>query len=119
MTKKKRYKRYSPEFKKEALRRAASEGATDAQVCEELGVSTRQLRRWRDDVRLLGDKAFPGSGRSHDEDLTRRLEVTKYAGGRLTQYPADRLQSFSLLPPIPQLCALCRCKSNTLIVSSN
>ncbi len=29
MTKKKRYKRYSPEFKREALLRASEEGATD------------------------------------------------------------------------------------------
>ncbi len=46
MTKKKRYKRYSPEFKSEALKRASEEGATDIVVCEELGVDTRQLRRW-------------------------------------------------------------------------
>ncbi len=37
MTKKKRYKRYSPEFKREALKRAAEDGITDVQVCEELG----------------------------------------------------------------------------------
>ncbi len=29
MTKKKRYKRYSPEFKREALMRASDEGVTD------------------------------------------------------------------------------------------
>ncbi len=45
MTKKKRYKRYSPEFKREALTRASEEGVTDVIVCEELGISARQLRR--------------------------------------------------------------------------
>ncbi len=55
MTKKKRYRRYSPEFKREALKRASDEGVTDVQVCEELGISARQLRRWRDEFRLLGD----------------------------------------------------------------
>jgi len=50
MTKKKRYKRYSPEFKREALKRTAEEGITDKQVCDELGISTRQLRRWRDEL---------------------------------------------------------------------
>ena len=39
MTKPKRYKRYSPEFKREAIRRAASEGKTDKGVCDELGIS--------------------------------------------------------------------------------
>ncbi len=45
MTKKKRYKRYSPEFKREALKRASEEVVTDVMVCEELGISARQLRR--------------------------------------------------------------------------
>ncbi len=42
MTKRKRCKRFSPEFKREALKRASEEGVTDAGVCEELGVTTRQ-----------------------------------------------------------------------------
>ncbi len=55
MTKKKRYRRYSPEFKRQALKRASEECMTDILICEELGISTRQLRRWRDEFRLLGD----------------------------------------------------------------
>ena len=78
MTKKKRYKRYSPEFKREALMRASEEGVTDIIVCEELGISARQLRRWRDEVRLLGDDAFPGQGKSRDEELTKlKRELAK------------------------------------------
>ena len=77
MTKKKRYKRYSPEFKREALKRAAEEGATDVRVCEELGISTRQLHRWRDELRLLGNDAFPGSGRSRDEEMTKLKRQSK------------------------------------------
>jgi len=42
MTKKK-YRRYSPEFKRHA--------------------------RWRDQYRLLGDEAFPGQGKNRDEEL--------------------------------------------------
>jgi len=67
----KRYKRYSPEFKREALKRASEDGVTDKLVCEELGISARQLRRWRDEYRLLGDEAFPGQGHSRDEELTK------------------------------------------------
>ena len=70
MTKPKRYKRYSAEFKREAILRAAEEGITDKRVCDELGISTRQFRRWRDELELLGSDAFPGSGRSRDEELT-------------------------------------------------
>ncbi len=78
MTNKKRYKRYSPEFKREALKRASEEGVTDVIVCEELGINARQLRRWRDEFRLLGDDAFPGQGHSRDEELTKlKRELAK------------------------------------------
>ena len=70
MTKPKRYKRYSSEFKREAIRRASEESVTDAAVCAELGISTRQFRRWRDELQLLGNDAFPGQGRSRDQELT-------------------------------------------------
>lgn len=78
MTRKKYGRRYSPEFKREALRRASEDGITDKQVCEELGISARQLARWRDELRLLGDQAFPGSGNSRDEEMTRlKKELAK------------------------------------------
>ena len=78
MSKKKRYKRYSSEFKREALRRASEEGVTDIIICEELDISTRQLRRWRDEFRLLGNDAFPGQGQSREEELSKlKREVAK------------------------------------------
>jgi transposase len=70
MTKAKRYKRYSAEFKREAIRRSTEEGITNKAVCEELGISTRQFRRWRDELEILGNDAFPGQGQSRDEKLT-------------------------------------------------
>ncbi len=73
-----RRKRYSAEFKREAIRRAGEEGMTDVQMCEELGVSTRQLRRWRDELRAHGENAFPGHGISHDLALTNlRRDLSK------------------------------------------
>jgi transposase-like protein len=66
---KRRYKRYSSEFKREALLRAGEEGMTDGAVCDELGISTRRFKRWRDELSLLGKDAFPGSGFSRDQDL--------------------------------------------------
>jgi len=57
-----RRKRYSAEFKREALRRANEPGVTDLLVAEELGISARQLRRWRDAVKRDGENAFPGRG---------------------------------------------------------
>lgn len=49
----KKYRRYSPEFKRHALKRASEDGVTDKEVCEDLGVSRRKLRRWRDQYRLI------------------------------------------------------------------
>ena len=69
MTKPKRYKRYSAEFKREAILRAGEEGVSDKVVCDELGISTRQFRRWRDELQLLGNDAFPGQGRTRDEEV--------------------------------------------------
>jgi len=66
-----RRKRYSAEFKREALRRANEPGVTDVLVAEELGISARQLRRWRDAGNRDGEEAFPGQGKSRDEELTR------------------------------------------------
>ena len=73
---KKKYRRYSPEFKRHALKRASEDDITDKAVCADLGISERQLRRWRDQYRLLGDQAFPGQGKKRDEeiaDLKRKL----------------------------------------------
>ena len=64
-----RRKRYSAEFKREALRRANEEGITDTLVAEELGFSTRQLRRWRDEAKKHGEEAFPGHGTAHDKEM--------------------------------------------------
>ena len=66
---KKKYRRYSPEFKRYALKRASEDGVTDKAVCADLGISERQFRRWRDQYRLLGDEAFPGQGKSRDEEM--------------------------------------------------
>ena len=64
-----RKKRYSAEFKREALRRANENGVTDTLVAEELGFSTRQLRCWRDEAKEDGDNAFPGHGNARDKEM--------------------------------------------------
>jgi len=64
-------KRYNEEFKLQALKRADEPGVTDLLVAEELGISSRQLRRWRDLYKADGKDAFRGQGNSRDEDITR------------------------------------------------
>ncbi len=74
-----RRKRYSAEFKRQALRPADEPGVTDALVRQVLGISTRKMRRWRDAVQEPGDeKAFPGHGKSRDDEITRlKRELAK------------------------------------------
>ncbi len=66
-----RRKRYSGEFKREAIRRADEEGVTDVLVAEELGINARQLRRWREAAKREGQAAFPGEGNARDQELMR------------------------------------------------
>ncbi len=42
---------------------------TDKAVCEELGISTRQFRRWHGEMAMLGEDAFPGNGRARDQEM--------------------------------------------------
>lgn len=79
-----RRKRFGAEFKRQALRRANEPGMTDTLVCEELGVSTRQLRRWKDAVQEHGEhEAFPGHGKARDNEVARlRQELKKVSEER-------------------------------------
>lgn len=62
MTRKDR-KRYSREFKLEAVRRCDEAGKPVTQVARELGISVHHLYRWRDEFIKQGEKAFPGCGK--------------------------------------------------------
>ena len=64
-----RRKRYSAEFKLQAIGRANEEGVTDVLVAEELGINARQLRRWRDAAKRDGEKSFPGQGNARDQEV--------------------------------------------------
>lgn len=59
MTKRKPFKHYSAEFKKEVIRRANEEGTTDQAACDGLDISTRQFRRWQDEIEVFGKDVFP------------------------------------------------------------
>ncbi len=73
-----RRKRFSAEFKREALRRADEPGVTDTLVAEELGINTRQMRRWREAIKEDGEAAFPGTGVAKDKELARlKRELAK------------------------------------------
>ena len=62
MTRKDR-KRYSREFKLEAVRRSNESGKPITEVARELDISVHHLYRWRDDMAKSGEDAFVGSGK--------------------------------------------------------
>ena len=55
-------KRYSKEFKLEAVRRSYESGKPVTEVARELDISVHHLYRWRDDVKQDGEKVWPGHG---------------------------------------------------------
>lgn len=57
-----KYKVYSAEFKREAVRLLESGDKSATDVAMELGIRRNQLYKWQHALRKGGEKAFPGSG---------------------------------------------------------
>ena len=77
-------RRFSREFKLEAVRQLAT-GLPLAQVARELGVRAQVIRRWKDQVAVDPVTAFPGNGRAQTEasELERlRREVVQLRAER-------------------------------------
>src|SRR5208282_4904321 len=55
-------KKYSTEFKVEAIRLSNESGKPITQVARDLNITPYLLYRWRDALRLEGKKAFPRDG---------------------------------------------------------
>ncbi len=62
-------RRYSAEFKREAVAMSRSPGVTLRQVGEDLGISAHLLGRWRKLLDEDGAQAFPGHGHARDEEM--------------------------------------------------
>jgi len=60
---KRTYRKFSPEFKREAVRLAERSDGPITQVASELGMRVNQIYKWRREMREKQDDAFPGSGR--------------------------------------------------------
>ena len=70
-----RRRRYSQEFKIEAVRLARESGRTSKDVADDLGIRGDMLRRWVRELEIEGDDAFRGSGHLRtDEDELRRVK---------------------------------------------
>jgi transposase len=77
-------RRFSREFKLEAVRQLEA-GNRLADVTRALGIDAQVLRRWKDQVAIDPETAFPGNGRAPgDEAELQRLrrEVTQLRAER-------------------------------------
>ena len=63
-------RKYSQEFKQEAVQMANTSGHRISQVAGELGINSTMLGRWCREHEAGGQRAFSGQGVSHDEEVT-------------------------------------------------
>lgn len=71
-------RRFSREYKREAIRLVTERGVTAAQAARDLGLHVNSLRRWVREQAADPQQAFPGEGQQKPEaaELTRlRREV--------------------------------------------
>jgi len=62
-------RKFSDEFKREAVRLATQSGVTKSQISRELGINANLLGRWCRDFATHGAAAFPGQGKPRDEEM--------------------------------------------------
>ncbi len=62
-------RKFSDEYKREAVRLATEPGVTKSQVGRELGINANLLGRWCRDYSANGGAAFPGQGKPRDEEM--------------------------------------------------
>ena len=62
-------RKYSEEFKREAVSFTNQPGITAKQVGEELGINPNMIGRWRRELGMLGPSAFTGQGNPRDAEM--------------------------------------------------
>lgn len=71
-------RKYSLEFKREAVELTKQPGVSTAQVARELGINENLLSKWRRVLESQGEQAFPGHGHARDEEMARlRRELAR------------------------------------------
>lgn len=71
-------RKYSPEFKREAVELANQPGQTISGVAANLGISAGVIQRWKRELSDHGRQAFVGQGVARDEELLAlRRELTQ------------------------------------------
>jgi transposase len=62
-------KKFSQEYKHEAVQLAHSSDQSVSQVARDLGISPNILSRWCREAKGGGGRAFPGQGKPRDEEI--------------------------------------------------
>ena len=62
-------RRFSAEYKREAVALCESRGVSATQIATELGIGVAMLGRWRRELRQEPAQAFRGQGRPRDEEV--------------------------------------------------
>ena len=66
-----RRRKYDRQFKIDAIQLCENSGKSIADVARELGIAPNRLYRWKDELAVDGEKAFPGIGIPRDEEMYR------------------------------------------------
>jgi len=71
-------RKFSAEFKREAVQLATAPGSTLRGVARDLGLNENLLSRWKKELLANGDNAFLGQGHARDQEVMRlRRELAK------------------------------------------
>ena len=71
-------RKFSAEYKREAVAMLESPGVCVSQIAAELGIGAAVLGRWRRELHQKPEQAFVGNGRARDEDLAQlRRELAR------------------------------------------
>ena len=75
-------RKFTPEFKLEAVKLVLERGMTATQASRDLGLHVNVLRKWVQEAKQHGAQAFPGQGRMQPDDaevarLRRELAKTR------------------------------------------
>ena len=71
-------RKYSPEFKREAVLLTQQPGVSCRQIALDIGVNPNLLNRWKREAKQAKDQAFKGHGSPRDEEMAKlKRELAK------------------------------------------
>ena len=62
-------RKFSDEFKRDAVELTQQPGVTQAQIARDLGIGANLLGRWARELRESRSAAFPGKGKARDAEM--------------------------------------------------